>query len=217
MSIVLHHLEYSRSSRIIWLLEELGTPYEMVRHARDAVTFRSPPGLGAVHKLAKAPTLVVDGHVMVESGAIIEYLIERFGNGALAPRDPADRAAYLEWLHFAEGTMAMPIILNALAPRFGGLGDVLGGFIQGELVKLLGHAEAAVSGRSFLVGDTLTGADINLSYLLEVADASGQLAGRPALSSYLETLRDRPAYRKCLELGGPIVFRAMAAGDGGNR
>lgn len=206
MAITLHHLEYSRSTRVIWLLEELGTAYEMVRHARDPVTFRAPPALKEAHPLAKAPTCIVDGHAMVESGAIIEYIIERYGDGKLAPADPADRPAYLEWLHFAEGTMAMPIILNALAPRFGGLGDALTAFVKGEVTKLLDHAETAVTGRSFLVGGALTGADINLSYLIEIADAGGLLATRPALAAYLSGLRARPAYQRALELGGPIVF-----------
>jgi len=209
MSIVLHHLEYSRSTRIIWLLEEMGTPYEMVRHQRDAQTFRAPPGLKDVHPLSKAPTVIIDGHVMVESGAIIEYLIERFGSDTLAPANGKDRPAYLEWLHFAEGTMAMPIILNALAPRFGGLGPMLGGFMGAEVVKLLDHANAAVTGRDFLVGDRLSGADINLAYLLEVADASALLESRPALAAYLQRLRDRPAYAKSIELGGPMIFKAM--------
>jgi glutathione S-transferase len=209
MSIVLHHLEYSRSTRIIWLLEEMGTPYEMVRHQRDAQTFRAPPELKDVHPLSKAPTVIIDGHVMVESGAIIEYLIERFGSDTLAPANAKDRPAYLEWLHFAEGTMAMPIILTALGPRFGGLGPMLGGFLGAEVVKLLDHIEGAVTGRDFLVGDRLSGADINMAYLLEVADASKLLADRPALSAYLQRLRDRPAYGKSIARGGPMIFAAM--------
>ncbi|MEZ5709538.1 MAG: glutathione S-transferase family protein [Blastomonas sp.] len=208
MTITLHHLEYSRSSRIIWLLEELGTPYEMVRHQRDPKSFRSPDALYAVHPLGKAPAIVVDGHVMGESGAIIEYLIERFGDGRLAPASLADRPAYLEWLHFAEGTLAMPIILNALSPMFGGLGGGLEPFIGGEVIKLLDHCEKSLADRAFLVGDDLSGADINLAYLIEVADANGLLDSRPALAAYIARLRDRPAYRKSLELGGPIVLGA---------
>ncbi|MDM7957847.1 glutathione S-transferase family protein [Blastomonas sp.] len=209
MSIVLHHLEYSRSTRILWLLEEMGTPYEMVRHQRDAQTFRAPPELKDVHPLSKAPTVIIDGHVMVESGAIIEYLIERFGSDTLAPANGKDRPAYLEWLHFAEGTMAMPIILTALGPRFGGLGPMLGGFLGAEVTKLLDHVEAAVTGHDFLVGGRLSGADINMAYLLEVADASKLLDGRTALAAYLQRLRERPAYAKSIELGGPMIFKAM--------
>lgn len=207
MSIILHHLEYSRSTRIIWLLEEMGLDYEMVRHSRDATTFRSPPELAAVHPLAKAPTVIVDGVTMVESGAIIEYLIERFGAGKYAPAPGSDaRARYLEWLHFAEGTMGMSVILSALAPRFGGLGDVLTPFISGEVVKLLGYTNDALAGRDFLVGDMLTGADINLCYLLEVATAAQLMPGYAELQRYLATMQARPAYAKSLELGGPIVF-----------
>ncbi|WP_033925985.1 glutathione S-transferase family protein [Sphingomonas sp. 35-24ZXX] len=209
MSVVLHHLEYSRSTRVIWLLEEMGTPYEMVRHQRDPQTFRAPPELAEVHPLSKAPTVIIDGHVMVESGAIIEYLIERFGSETLAPANAKDRPAYLEWLHFAEGTMSGPIIFTALGPRFGGLGPMLGGFLGAEVTKLLDHADKAVTGHEFLVGDRLSGADINMAYLLEVADASKLLGERPALRAYLQRLRDRPAYKKSIEIGGPMIFSAM--------
>ncbi|MBA4779461.1 MAG: hypothetical protein A2792_03870 [Sphingomonadales bacterium RIFCSPHIGHO2_01_FULL_65_20] len=211
MSIVLHHLEYSRSTRVIWLLEEMGTPYEMVRHQRDPQTFRAPPGLAEVHPLSKAPTVIVDGHVMVESGAIIEYLIERFGSETLAPANAKDRPAYLEWLHFAEGTMASPVIFSALAPRFGGLGPMLGGFMGAEVTKLLDHVERAVTGHDYLVGDRLSGADINMAYLLEVATASKQIGDRPNLIAYLERLRARPAYQKSIEIGGPMIFAAISA------
>ncbi len=211
MSIVLHHLEYSRSTRVIWLLEEMGTPYEMVRHQRDPQTFRAPPQLAEVHPLSKAPTVIVDGHVMVESGAIIEYLIERFGSETLAPANAKDRPAYLEWLHFAEGTMASPIIFSALAPRFGGLGPMLGGFMGAEVTKLLDHVERAVTGHDYLVGDRLSGADINMAYLLEVATASKQIGDRPNLIAYLERLRARPAYQKSIEIGGPMIFAAISA------
>ncbi|MEM1132757.1 MAG: glutathione S-transferase family protein [Pseudomonadota bacterium] len=211
MSIILHHLEYSRSTRIIWLLEEMQVDYEMVRHARNPETFRSPEELAAVHPLAKAPTVIVDGVTMVESGAIIEYLIERFGDGGFAPApNSADRARYLEWMHFAEGTMGMPVILTALAPRFGGLGEALTPFITAEVAKLLGFANDAVAGREFLVGDSLTGADINLCYLLEVATAAQLMPAYPELQRYLATMQARPAYEKSLELGGPIIFRPAA-------
>ena len=211
MSIVLHHLEYSRSTRVIWLLEEMGTPYEMVRHQRDPQTFRAPPQLAEVHSLSKAPTVIVDGHVMVESGAIIEYLIERFGSETLAPANAKDRPAYLEWRQFAEGTMASPIILSALAPRFGGLGPMLGGFMGAEVTKLLDHVERAVTGHDYLVGDRLSGADINMAYLLEVATASKQIGERPNTIAYLERLRARPAYQKSIEIGGPMIFAAISA------
>jgi glutathione S-transferase len=212
MTIWLHHLEYSRSTRILWLLEEMGVPYEMVRYARDPATRRSPPELAAVHPLAKAPAVEVDGRTMVESGAIIEYLIATRGNGKLAPvADSAEYAAYLEWLHFAEGTVAMPMILSAIAPAFGGLGDRLGGFIAGEVKKLLDYAEAHMQaqntkGYQYLVGDDLTGADINFEYLLQHARNLGEINTRPVLAEYVARLEARPAYQKAIELGGPVTF-----------
>jgi glutathione S-transferase len=211
MAITLHHLEYSRSTRIIWLLEEMGVEYDMVRHSRDAQTFRAPAALAEIHSLSKAPTVIVDGETMVESGAIIEYLIERFGDGKFAPASGSEnRARYMEWLHFAEGTMAMSVILTALAPRFGGLGDVLTPFMQGEVTKLLAYTNDALKGRDFLVGEGLTGADINLCYLLEVATAAQLMPAYPELERYLALMQARPAYQKSLELGGPIVFRPSA-------
>jgi glutathione S-transferase len=215
MAITLHHLEYSRSTRIIWLLEEMGIEYDMVRYSRDAQTFRAPAALAEIHSLSKAPTVIIDGETMVESGAIIEYLIERFdddnSSGKLAPAPGSpDRARYLEWLHFAEGTMGMSVILTALAPRFGGLGDVLTPFMQGEVTKLLAYTNDALKGRDFLVGEGLTGADINLCYLLEVATAAQLMPAYPELERYLALMQARPAYQKSLELGGPIVFRPSA-------
>ena len=201
-----HHLEYSRSTRILWLLEELGEPYDMVRYARDPKTRRSPDTLAAVHPLSKAPAVEIDGRTMVESGAIIEYIIATRGGGKLAPTIDADRAAYLEWLHFAEGTMGMPMILSAIAPAFGGLGDRLGGFVAGEVKKLLDYAETCLTGRDYLVGDALTGADINLQYLLEHAHNMGELETRPALAAYRAHLIARPAYVKAIEIGGPVTF-----------
>lgn len=203
--IKLHHLRFSRSTRIIWLLEELGISYDLVEHHRHPETNRSQEDLFAIHPLGKAPTVEIDGHVMFESGAIIEYIIETRGDGELAPASNADRAPYLEWLQLAEGTLAMPILLTLLGPRFGGLGDVLGGFVAGEVEKLLDYIDAHLEGRNFVVGDTMTGADINLEYLLELSNLVGLLDERPNAKAYLERLMARPAYKKAIEIGGPLV------------
>ena len=205
--IKLHHLNYSRSSRIIWLCEEGHIPYEMVQYDRDPVTRRSPPELGEAHRLAKAPTVEVDGHVMVESAAIIEYLIEKHSDGALGvAADHAERAKYLEWLHFAEGTMGMSFIITGIAPMLGGLPDVMGGFLNAEVDKLLDHLEAELEGKEFLVADKFTGADINLHYMLEGRSVMGQLDSRPNCKSYFERLCARDGYQKTVELGGPILL-----------
>ena len=200
--ITLHHLRISRSSRIIWLLEELGLDYELKCYDRTP-EFRAPPELKAVHPLGKAPTVEVDGRVMVESGAIIEYLVERHGGGKLAVPDD-QRSAYLEWLHFAEGSLAMPIILNSLEPMFGGYNDRLKGFVGGEVTKQLGYMEDHMTGRDWLLGETFTGADVNMGYLMEHMQAAGLLETRPALKAYRDRLVARPAYQKMLEIGGPL-------------
>lgn len=206
MTITLHHLEYSRSTRIIWLLEEMGAEYDMVRHKRDPKTNRSQSDLAAIHPLAKAPTIIIDDKAMVESGAIIEYLIERFGNGELAPSPGDDnRGCYLEWLHMVEGTIAMPVILTLLSPRFGGFSKPMEAFLGGEVTKLLDYANERMTGRDYVVGDAFSGADINLTYVVEIANAGKMLESRPALADYLKRMTARPMYKKAVELGGPVV------------
>ena len=202
MTITLHHLRISRSSRIIWLLEEMGADYELKCYDRTP-EFRAPPELTEVHPLGKAPTVEVDGRVMVESGAIIEYLVERHGGGKLTPPDDA-RAEYLEWLHFCEGTLAMPLILNSLEPMFGGYSDRLKGFVSAEVTKQLDYLEQHMKDREWLLGDVFTGADVNMGYLAEHMHATGLLKNRPALSAYRERMLARPAYQTMLDKGGPL-------------
>jgi glutathione S-transferase len=208
MTITLHHLRYSRSTRIIWLLEELDIGYTLIEHHRNETTNRSQDDLYAIHPLGKAPSVDVDGRVMVESGAIIEYIIETHGAGKLgvAPGH-ADRSAYLEWLQFGEGTVAMPLLLTLLGPRFGGLDalPMLKGFVDGEVKKLFDYIESHMTGREFLVGDSLTGADINMEYLLELSNLVGILNDRPNAKAYLGRLMARDAYKKAIEIGGPLV------------
>lgn len=203
MTIRVHHLQISRSTRIIWLMEELGLPYDLVQHTRGT-DFRSPPSLYDVHPLGKAPAVEVDGRTMVESSAIIEYFVDRHGGGKLLPAADA-RAEYLEWLHFAEGTLGMPMLMRLLGPRLG-LPDAALGFMDAELKKQLDWIEAQLEGRSFLCGETFTGADINLEYLLEHAESLDLLIARPNLSRYLAALKARPAYLKAITLGGPITM-----------
>ena len=203
MTIRVHHLKISRSTRIIWLMEELGLPYELVQHTRGE-DFRSPPSLYDVHPLGKAPAVEVNGRTMVESSAIIEYIVDRFGGGKLLPPE-SGRAEYLEWLHFAEGTLGMPMLMRLLGPRWG-MPDMALGFMEAELKKQLDWIESQLESRSFLCGETFTGADINLEYLLEHAETLGLIEPRPNLSRYLAALKARPAYLKAIELGGPITL-----------
>lgn len=203
MTIRVHHLKISRSTRIIWLMEELGLPYELVQHTRGP-DFRSPPSLYDVHPLGKAPAVEVDGRTMVESSAIIEYIVDRHGGGQLLPPHEC-RAEYVEWLHFAEGTLGMPMLMRLLGPRLG-LPDQALGWMDAELKKQLDWIESQLEGKEFLCGETFSGADINLEYLLEHAETLGQLEGRPNLTRYLAALQARPAYIKAIEIGGPVTL-----------
>lgn len=209
--IVVHHLNNSRSQRIVWLLEELGLDYEIAHHARDAVTKLAPPELLEVHPLGKSPVIEDHGVVVAESGAIIEYLIERHGAGALAPtRSSADWVAYVQWLHYAEGSAMLPLMLALYAGRLGEAAAPLWPRIQGEVTANLSYINTAVTGRSFIVGDSLTGADIQIAFVLEAADANGALAAYPEAARYLAALQARPGYRRSVEKGGPYDL-------GGNR
>ncbi len=214
MTITLHHLRYSRSTRIIWLLEEMGADYELVQHDRNPETHRAQDDLAAIHPLGKAPVLVIDGKTVIESGAIIEFLVEKYGQGKFGPGPgEAGRGQYLQWLHMVEGSMAMPVILTLLSPRFGGFSDPMEAFLGGEVRKLLGYANDHMQGREFVVGDGFTGADINLTYVIEIAGAGRMLKRFPALADYLARMMDRPYYKKAIEIGGPVVSGAARSQD----
>jgi glutathione S-transferase len=202
--IKVHHLNNSRSQRILWLLEELGTPYEIARYQRDGTTNLAPPELAAVHPLGKSPVIEDDGIKIAESGAIVDYLIRKYGAGRLAPSgDGAEHEAYLEWLHYAEGSAMLPLMLNLYVMRLGEAGAPLKDRIDSETDNHLGHIEGALKDREYLVGDDLTGADVQLSFVGEVARAFGRLTSFPALNAWVERLHARPAYKRALEKGGP--------------
>lgn len=207
MTVVIHHLEFSRGSRIIWLCEEAGIDYEIRHYQRDPMTRRAPEALAAVHPLAKSPAVEIDGQLMLESGAIIEYLIEAHSDGRLgvAAGQP-ERAKYLEWLHFAEGSLGMSVITTGLASLIGGLSAPLDGFMHGEVAKLLGHIDTELEGKNYLVADRLTGADINLHYLLEWPYAAGGLDAYANVKRYFENLAASDAYRTTVERGGPVLL-----------
>jgi len=204
--IKLHHLGTSRSSRVIWLCEEAGIDYELVTHERDPQSFRSPQSLRDVHPLAKAPTVEVDGHTIVESGAILEYLVEAHSDGALgvAPGH-AERARYLEWLHFAEGMIGMTFLIPSYGPRIGMPEEQLAQ-AKAQADMLQTYVEQALEGREYLVAGKLTAADINLHYQIEWRDQGGFLDNSPNLKRFHDALKARPAYQKTVELGGPVLM-----------
>ena len=202
--IVVHHLNDSRSQRILWLLEELGAPYEIKNYQRDATTRLAPPELVAVHPLGKSPVISDGAHTINESGAIIDYIIRHEGKGRLAPKpDTDDYETYLQWLHYAEGSAMLPLMLNMYVARLGEAGAPLQPRIASEMANHLGYVDGALAGREWLVGSDITGADIQMSFVGEVTRAFGQTDKYPNIKAWVERFQARPAYLRALEKGGP--------------
>jgi len=205
--IVVHHLNDSRSQRILWLLEEVGAPYEIKRYQRDASTRLAPPELKAVHPLGKSPVVTDGEQTVIESGAIIDYIIRRHGGGRLAPAlgSPAYEQ-YSQWLHYAEGSAMLPLMLFMYVGRLGEAGAPLHPRIESEIANHLGYVNGALEGRDWLVGDELSGADIQMSFVGEVTGAFGRLDQYPNIKAWLGRFQARPAYKAALEKGGAYSF-----------
>ncbi len=216
--ITVHHLENSRSQRVLWLLEELGLRYEVQRYPRDPKTLLAPPALKQVHPLGKSP-VITDGEVTVaESGAIIEYLLDEHGKGRLRPATGTpERLRFTYWLHFAEGS-AMPFLLLKLVfdkvrsapvpfflrPVLKTLASKVGAdFIDPNLTRQLAFMEAELSTRPWFAGAEFSAADVQMSYPVEAAEARFGLKNQPALAAWLKKIQARKAYRRALEVGGP--------------
>jgi glutathione S-transferase len=216
--IVVHHLNNSRSQRVLWLLEELGVPYEVKRYERDTATLLAPPELKAVHPLGKSPVITDGDTTVAESGAIVEYLVERYGNGRLVP--PAgspERLRYRYFLHYAEGSAMPPLLMKLVFDRIesspmpffakpiarGIAAKVKASFIEPNLRSHLDYLERELANRAWFAGDEFTAADVQMSFPLEVAVSRGGLdATRPRLMNFLDRCHGRPAYRRALETGG---------------
>jgi glutathione S-transferase len=204
--IVVHHLNDSRSQRILWLLEELGASYEIKHYQRNAQTRLAPPELQAIHPLGKSPVITDNDRVVFESGAIVDYLIRRHG-GRLQPEiSSSDYESYLQWLHYAEGSAMLPLLLKLYVSRLGEAGAPLSPRIESELANHLGFIDRSLQGKEWLVGDKLSGADIQMSFVGEAASARADRTLYPSLSAWVKRFQARPAYRKALERGGPYVF-----------
>ncbi|TFY86589.1 glutathione S-transferase [Pseudomonas kairouanensis] len=205
--ITVHHLNNSRSQRILWLLEELGLPYEIKRYQRDPKTNLAPPELKAIHPLGKSPVIEEGGQVLIESAAIIDYLIRRHGAGRLQPNPAtAEYDKYVQWLHFAEGSAMLPLMLNLYVGRLGEAGTPLHPRIESEVANYLGYLNDVLGQAPYLLGDELSGADIQMSFIGEVAGAQGKLAAYPNLAAWVKRFQARPAYRKAVEQGGEYAF-----------
>jgi len=205
--ITVHHLENSRSQRVLWMLEELGLPYEVRRYARDPKTMLAPPALRALHPLGKSPILEDQGRILVETGAIVEYLVEK-GEGRLGP--PANRDAvlrYRHFLHYAEGSL-MPVLFTKLVlgrvPMFGKTAQKK---FQAMIDPHLDWLESELQHRPWFAGDEFGAADIMMSFPLEAARTRAGLDGRrPALVEWLDRIHARPAYQAALAKGGPYAY-----------
>jgi glutathione S-transferase len=205
--IILHHLNNSRSQRILWLLEELGVPYELRTYQRDATTNLAPPELEAVHPLGKSP-VIEDGELKIaESGAIVDYLIRRHGAGRLAPAPgTTEHEAYLEWLHYAEGSAMLPLMLRFYTMRLGEAADPLQPRIDSEIDRHLGYIDHALAGRDHLLNMGFSGADVQMSFVGEIAKVLGRLGPHGALAAWVERLHARPAFKASVEKGGAYAF-----------
>ena len=207
MTLKVHHLNNSRSQRILWLLEELAVPYEIIKYQRDAVTNLAPPALLAIHPLGKSPVIEDQSNIVYESGAIVEYLCERHGGAHLVPaRGTDDHVRYLEWLHFAEGSAMTPILLNLYTGRLGDAGAPLRPRIEPQLQSHFQYMEDGMRPSGYFVGQGLTGADIMLSFPAEAAVKMGHAADKPKLTAYVAAIHARPAYQSALEKGGPYAY-----------
>lgn len=217
--IIVHHLNNSRSQRVLWLLEELGLAYEIKHYQRDLKTMLAPPELLKVHPLGKSPVIEHEGNIVAESGAIIEYLVEKHGNDRLVP--PADTPHKLRWryfLHYAEGSLMSPLLMKLVfdkvaaspAPFFvkpikrAIAQKVLASFVQPNIDRHLAFLEGELAQRDWFAGSEFSAADIQMSFPLEAAASRAGLgASHPRLQAFLERIHARPAYQRALERGGP--------------
>ena len=218
--IVVHHLNNSRSQRVLWLLEELGLPYEIRRYERDAKTMLAPPELKAIHPLGKSPVITDGDKVIAETGAIVEYILENYGDGRLIPAaGTPERLRHTYWLHYAEGSAMTPLLLKlvftALPARAPGLmkglvksiaGKAQASFVDPQLKAHVDYWEAELSKSEWFAGSEMTGADIMMSFPLEAGAARAGASTRPHVKAFLAKIHARPAYQRALERGGPYAY-----------
>jgi glutathione S-transferase len=201
--IEIHHLNESRSRRITWMLEELELPYEVIQYKRDETTRLAPPELTKIHPLGKAPVLRDGDQVFIESGAIIEYLVRTYGKGRFAPpMDSSDYNRYIQFLHYAEGSAMLPLMLKLYVSRLGEAGAPLNPRINSELSNHLGYLDNEIKGREFFVGNELTGADLQLSFVAQVATRGSGRERYPNLAQFVDRIEARPAYQRAIARSG---------------
>ncbi|HEX4294568.1 MAG TPA: glutathione S-transferase [Rhizomicrobium sp.] len=205
MTIQVHHLNNSRSQRILWLLEELGAPYEIVKYQRGSPMPFAPPELKEIHPLGKSPVMTDNGMTIAESGAEVEYLIDTYGKGRFKPKQGTDDYwRYIEWIHYAEGSAMLPLLMALYTGMMGDTAAMLKPRVDSEIANHLSYMESGIKGRDFFVGNDLTGADIQLLFVCEAAGA--RLEPYPELVKYRARMQDRAAYKRGIEKGGPYAL-----------
>jgi glutathione S-transferase len=209
MTIIVHHLQDSRSQRVLWLLEELGVPYEIKRYERNPMTRLAPPELLAIHPLGKSPVITIDGVVIAETGAIFEALLDRFDTEhRLHPaRDHTDYETHRYWMHYAEGSAMPPLVMKLI---MGMIPDQTGqafGFVEAQIALQLKYQESVVVEKGGFTGGIFSAADIIMSFPIEAANVRAKLAETaPKLVEWLAVVRARPSYRAALDKGGSYSF-----------
>lgn len=229
--IVVHHLEQSRSHRVLWLLEELGLAYEIVTYARHPKTMRAPDSLRAIHPLGRSPIVTIasdddatEDLVLVESGAVLEHLVDSFGPDTLRPSDPADLRRYRFWMHYAEGSLMPPLLVRLIFSRLRGpeipfflrpltraiASKVDAAYTDPEIANHLGFVNTSLGQRPWLAGDAFSAADVQISFpLVAGAERVPGFASRyPNIVAFIERIRARPAYQRAIARGGPVVAPA---------
>ncbi|MEF1201415.1 glutathione S-transferase family protein [Vibrio owensii] len=199
--IKLHHLNQSRSKRIIWLLEELGVDYEIVPYLRDSVTFLAPPELKSIHPLGKSPVLEDGDEIVTESGAITEYLIEKYADGRFAPvRGSKAYTQYIQWLHFAESSAMVPLLLKMFVAKDGAQTNFLADYADAETMKVMGYVDQSLEGKTYFVEERLTGADFMMSFVVDILNKFGVIERFPNIQRYGAQLATHSAFAKAEEL-----------------
>lgn len=208
MTIIVHHLENSRSQRILWLLEELGLPYDVKRYERNKATMLAPPELRRVHPLGKSPVIEHGGHTLIETGAIIEYLVALGDGTSGPPADPGQALRYRQFLHYAEGSLMPPLLLKLVLGRVPLFGKRAQKRIQPMIEVHLDWLERELGESEWFAGPAITAADIMMSFPLEAARSRAGLdtARHPRLAAWLERIHARPAYQAALARGGPYAY-----------
>jgi len=199
--ITLHHLNQSRSKRIVWLLEELGLDYNLVAYQRDASTFLAPESLKKVHPLGKSPVLETADFTIAESGAITDYLIQTYGADRLMPaKGSADYIDYQQWMHFAESSAALPLLLKMFVKMEGAPTHFIAGYADTEVAKVIGYVNDRLEGKSYLVGNTLSGADFMMSFIAELVGQNGEFETYPNIAKYYQQLMSHESFKKAVQI-----------------